>query len=370
MITVSFLPLDRINGSFEPALSEVVLQAVRSGWYIRGALNASFEEEFARFCGTPYCVGVANGLDALTLIFRAYLEMGILQKGDEVLVPANTYIASILSISANGLVPVLVEPQEETFNLDPELLEKAVTSKTRAILAVHLYGRAANMEAIEAVARRCSLKLIEDAAQAHGALCQGKRTGSLGDAAGFSFYPGKNLGCLGDGGAVTTADAELAQMIRALSNYGSSQKYVNVYQGVNSRLDEIQAAVLFLKLSRLDADNAARSCVAERYLREIHNPIVSLPSPGGLQEHVWHQFIVRSSQRDALQRFLQENGVETMIHYPVPPHQQQAYRSGLVYSSLPITEQLAKSVLSLPIHPLLTDDEVSRVIEVLDAFVP
>ncbi len=366
---IPFLPLGQINARYEPVLSQKIEAVVDSGWYILGKEGSAFEASFADFCGVPFCIGCGNGLDALTLIFRAYLELGILKEGDEVLVPANTYIASVLAITQNRLIPVFVEPDDSTFNLDFRLLNEACSSKTRAILPVHLYGRIAHTEELLNFASRRRLLVIEDAAQAHGAVWSGKRTGSLGDAAAFSFYPGKNLGCLGDGGAVTTQDEELAQVIRSLGNYGSHEKYVNDYRGVNSRLDEIQAAALSVKLSGLDADNEKRREIALRYTREIQNENLTLPElPPEERSHVWHLYVIRSNRREMLQAYLREKGIETLIHYPKPPHLQKAYAGKVTHSGLPITEKMAQEVLSIPIHPALTDDDVSYVIEVLNAF--
>jgi len=367
-ISVPFYSLQRVNASFEPAFSETLSRVSASGWYIRGKECSAFETAFANYCGVSHCVGVGNGFDALSLIFRAYKELGNLCAGDEVLVPANTFIASLFAISANGLVPVLVEPDAESCNLNPELLEAAITPKTRAILAVHLYGRVAAMDKITAIAKRHALLLVEDAAQAHGATLCGKRVGSWGDATGFSFYPSKNLGALGDGGAVVTQDSKLAAMIRILANYGSDEKYVMNYQGVNSRLDELQAALLSLKLTRLDEDNKKRNAVAARYLSEINNALIQLPEAGATGEHVWHLFSVRSSMRDALQEHLKQCGVETVIHYPIPPHLQKAYARNLFHGPLPITEMLARTVLSLPMSPLMSDEEVSAVVHAVNSF--
>lgn len=365
---IKFLDLQQTNEFFEPALSLAAKKIIDSGWYIRGRASAEFESAFALFCGVPHCIGVGNGLDALTLIFKAYLELGILKAGDEVLVPANTYIASILAVSETGLIPVLVEPDEGSFNLNPLLLEQALTSKTRAILPVHLYGRVANMDAILLFAKAYDLLVIEDAAQAHGAIYEGDRAGSLGDAAAFSFYPTKNLGALGDGGAVTTKDASLAEAIRTLSNYGSQIKYVNIYKGVNSRLDELQAAFLSVKLPYLDKQNARRREIAMRYLKEIVNPLVRLPQLSNPEEHVWHAFVLRTEQREALQKHLQCLGIETLIYYPKAPHQQEAYKNGLVYETLPITEGIAATVLSIPLNSMLTEAEVTEVIEGVNRF--
>lgn len=365
---IPFLPLKAISASFEPELSEAVGRVVASGWYLLGAENARFEEAFGTYVGTPHCIGVANGLEALTLIFRACIELGWMAEGDEVIIPANTYIASILAVSENRLTPVFVEPDAATCNLDPRRVAEAITSRTRAILPVHLYGRAADMPALCDLARRHGLLVVEDCAQAHGAAIGGRRVGSWGDAAGFSFYPGKNLGALGDGGAVTTANAELAQAVRAIANYGSHRKYVNQYRGINSRLDEIQAAVLSVKLPRLDADNAARRRIARRYLSEIRNPLVRLPqAPDADEENVWHIFPLFAEARDWLQQHLTSCGVQTLIHYPIPPHRQEAY-AAYGSLSLPITERIHREELSLPIHPVMSDREVDLVIEAVNMF--
>ncbi|MBO7684450.1 MAG: DegT/DnrJ/EryC1/StrS family aminotransferase [Kiritimatiellae bacterium] len=338
-----------------------------SGWYLLGDECAAFEREFAAFCGTRHAVGCANGLDALRLIVQA-LGIG---PGDEVIAPANTFIASLIAISAAGATPVLVEPDPATFLIDPALVEGRVTPRTKAVMAVHLYGRAAEMERIREVAARHGLKVIEDAAQAHGAGRGGRRVGSLGDAAGFSFYPGKNLGCLGDGGAVTTDDDALAERIRALRNYGSGEKYHYRYRGTNSRLDEIQAAWLRVKLPHLDADNARRAEIAARYCREISNPAVALPDPPeeGLRppSNVWHVYPVRAARRDDLRRHLADLGVQTVIHYPIPPHRQPAYPEwhGL---SLPVTEAIHDTVLSLPVSPVMTDGQVSEVVAAVNSW--
>ena len=365
---INYLDLKRVSDSFEPELSENVLQTVQSGWYLRGKRGASFEAEFARYCGTDYCVGVGNGLDALTLIFLAYREMGVLQAGDEVIVPANTYIAPILSVIRAGLVPVFCEPRFATCNLNPELIEPLIGERTRAILPVHLYGRAAEMDAICDLASRYGLKVVEDMAQAHGAVYKGRRVGSWGDAAGVSFYPGKNLGALGDGGAVVTSDPELIRVVTALANYGSEKKYVNQYQGVNSRLDEIQAGVLSLKLPRLDADNQQRRVLAQRYLREMNNPKILLPEVDDWEAHVFHIFPVFCAERDRLQTYLAEQGIQTLIHYPIPPHRQEAMRA-YAQQSLPITERIHREELSLPLYPQLTEAEVTCIIDAINRFV-
>lgn len=366
---VRFLDLQKLNQFYEPSLSQEAKKIIDSGFFIRGRACSEFESAFALFCGVPYCVGVGNGLDALTLIFKAYIELGRIKPGDEVIVPANTYIATILAISETGLVPVLVEPDEESFNLDPLLLEKALTPKTRAILPVHLYGRSANMNPILSFAKEHQLLVVEDAAQAHGAYYGKERVGSLGDAAAFSFYPSKNLGALGDGGAVTTKDVSLAQVVRTLSNYGAQKKYVNTYKGVNSRLDEIQAAFLSVKLPYLERHNARRRSIAERYLNEIKNPLIRLPQMGVSEEHVWHAFVLRTDYREEFIKHLQNRGIETLVYYPKAPHQQEAYKTGLVHGDLPITEKIAASVVSIPLNPILTDDEVTEVIQGVNDFV-
>tara|TARA_E500000305_G_scaffold109017_1_gene112934 strand:- start:11861 stop:12964 length:1104 start_codon:yes stop_codon:yes gene_type:complete len=352
---IPFLDLKAINQQYRDELIEAATRVIDSGWYIRGLETERFEKEFSEYCGTKYCVGVANGLDALTLTLRAWKEMGRLKDGDEIIVPANTYIASILAVTENCLKPVLVEPNEQTFNLCPKKTIAAITPKTKAILAVHLYGRISPMPELMALAKKHNLLVLEDGAQAHGASVNGKKAGSWGHAAGFSFYPGKNLGALGDAGAVTTDDPELATTIRALGNYGSLKKYENIYQGVNSRLDEIQAAMLRVKLRYLDYEIENRREVAEYYLRNIANPLIQLPKVELRESHVWHLFVVRSSQRDALQTYLKKHGVQTLIHYPVPPHQQKAYSSGL-FGKYPLTEQIHKSVLSLPISSVFSRD--------------
>lgn len=366
---IKFLDLEKVTASFEPWLSQEVQRVVRSGWYLLGNEVHAFEEAFARYCGASECVGVANGLDALTLVLRGYMEMGLMQEGDEVIVPANTYIATILSITRNGLVPVLCEPDEGTCLIDPSRIELLVTARTKAVMVVHLYGQAADMDAVGQVAARHHLKVIEDAAQAHGAVYKGRRTGNLGDAAAFSFYPGKNLGALGDGGAVVTNDAELAKVVRALANYGSSVKYVFPYKGINSRLDEVQAAVLHHKLPRLDADNECRRRIAERYMAGIRNPLVALPEWREREGHVFHIFAIRCKQRDALQAYLAEQGIQTLIHYPVPPHKQEAYREWND-RSYPITERIHREELSLPVSPVMAEAEADAVIDAINRFSP
>lgn len=375
---IKFLDLKAINDSFEPELSQSIHRVLDSGWYLLGNEVKAFEQEYAAYIGTKHCIGVANGLDALRLILKAYIELGIMHEGDEIIVPANTYIASILAITDNRLIPVLVEPDLNTYNLNPFLIEEKITERTKGIMLVHLYGQNAMHPEIQRLIEKYNLKLIEDNAQAAGAFYDQKRTGSLGHAAGHSFYPGKNLGCLGDGGAVTTSDDELASVIRALANYGSNQKYVNLYQGLNSRLDEIQAAILRTKLPRLDVDNQRRDEIANYYLNNIKHPDIILPRLDAISNlkletlnfgltHVWHLFVIRTQYRDKLQQYLTENSIQTLIHYPIPPHKQQAYRSynGL---SLPLTESIHSEVVSLPLDPIMTMDEVSHVIKAVNTF--
>jgi dTDP-4-amino-4,6-dideoxygalactose transaminase len=364
---IPFLSLKDVNASFEPELSNRIREIAASGWYISGSENKVFQREFANYCGALHCIGVANGLDALILILRGYKELGFMQDGDEVIVPANTYIASILAISANNLVPVLVEPDIDTCVIDTSKIEENITKKTRAIMVVHLYGRTVDMDKVSALAHAYNLKVIEDAAQAHGALYNGRRTGNLGDAAGFSFYPGKNLGCLGDGGAVTTNDSVLAEIVRTLANYGSQQKYVNKYKGLNSRLDEIQAAVLLVKLKRLDKDNQRRRDIARYYRNTIKNPYIILPQVSDEMQHVWHIFPIRCFQRDQLQKYLTEDGIQTLIHYPIPPHKQEAFKEWN-HLQFPITEQIHREELSLPMSPVMNDGEIERVVEILNNY--
>lgn len=365
---IKFLDLQKIAQLYEPELSRSVQNVISSGWYLLGNECRSFEKEFSEYCGVKYCIAVANGLDALRLIFRAYIEMNVLSEGDEVIVPANTYIASILAITENRLKPVLVEPSLDTYNIDPERIEAAVTEKTRAILLVHLYGQCAYDAKIAQIARKYGLKIIEDAAQAQGARTpEGRRTGSLADAAGFSFYPGKNLGALGDAGAVTTSDDKLAEVVRSIANYGSSKKYVNDFKGLNSRMDEIQAAVLRIKLKHLDEDNNRRREVAAFYSSNIKNQKLILPSCSHSEAHVWHLYVVRTENRDHLQDHLSRNEIQTLIHYPIPPHKQQAYREWN-HLSFPITETIHQQVLSLPISQVLEEEEISRVVEAINSY--
>lgn len=364
---ISFLDLQSTNAQYRAELIEACTRVIDSGWYISGNELSQFEQGFAAFCGSAHCIGVANGLDALTLTLRAWLELGRLQPGDEVIVPANTYIASILAISANGLTPVLVEPDAASFNLSPAEARTAITAKTRAILPVHLYGQLADMPAIMALAREYGLLVLEDAAQAHGAAIGGKRAGSWGDAAGFSFYPGKNLGALGDAGAITTHDSELAQTLRALRNYGSHEKYKNLFKGVNSRLDEIQAAMLRVKLSKIELETQHRRAISAIYLQNIHHPSVQLPQVASSEQHVWHLFVVRTNQRTALQQHLAAQDIQTLIHYPIPPHQQQAYAEWNA-QSYPLTEAMHQEVLSLPMGPTLSEADALKVTAAVNGF--
>lgn len=369
---IKFLDLQAINSSYEPELSQAIKRVLDSGWYVLGDEVEAFEREYGEYITTQHCIGVANGLDALRLILKAYIELGVMCEGDEIIVPANTYIASILAITENRLVPVLVEPDNGTYNINPLLIEEKITDRTKGIMLVHLYGQNAMHHEIKSLVEKYSLKLIEDNAQAAGAYCGSKRTGALGHAAGHSFYPGKNLGALGDGGAVTTDDGELAEVIRALANYGSSKKYMNDYQGFNSRLDEIQAAILRVKLARLDADNLCRQEIAEYYLENIKHSDIVLPTIGYLhaakmQGHVWHLFVVRTIYRDQLQHYLSEHGIQTQIHYPVPPHKQKAYRHWET-CSCPITEAIHNEVLSLPISPIMCTTDVNKVVEAVNEF--
>ncbi len=365
---IPFLDLQQINAPYEAQFHTQLQAMLDKGWYILGEQVQQFETEFAAYCGTSYCIGVANGLDALTLIMRAYIELGQLQKGDEVLVPANTYIASILAIIEAGLVPILVEPNPNTFLVEAHELEQNRSPKTKAALVVHLYGQLPDMESISAWAKTNNILLIEDAAQAHGAqLNSGKKAGNLGDAAGFSFYPGKNLGALGDAGAVTTNDAKLAEVIQHLRNYGSMQKYHNTYLGLNSRLDELQAAFLRIKLPQIDQDNAHRRAIAARYSAEISNPKIQLPIYTGQADQVFHLYVIRTEQRDQLQAYLAQHEIQTLIHYPIPPHKQNAL-SAWNTQSFPITEAIHREVLSLPISPVMSHAQVDRVIAVLNSY--
>ncbi len=389
MRKIAFLDLKQVNAPYMDSLKSAASAVVESGWYIRGSFVERFEKEFAAYCGYAHGVGVGNGLDALTLMLRAEIELGRIAPGDEILVPANTYIATVLAVNAAGLVPVLVEPDEKTFNIDPSKLEAACSPKTRGILAVNLYGRLADMPAIWKFAEARGLLVFEDAAQSHGARFNsgaqsnaGAKSAAIKSAAvAYSFYPTKNLGALGDAGMVVTDDAELARVVRMLGNYGSEQKYVNRYRGVNSRLDEIQAAFLLAKLPHLDAWNERRREIAARYVREVCNPLLRLPEiPADPKEHVWHVFTLRTPDgktRDALQKYLETRGIGTLIFYPIPPHRQEAYAAGSegecallpVDPKFPIAESMAETVISVPVSQVLTDDEVGEIIGALNEFV-
>lgn len=378
---IKFLDLQKINSQYADALKQAAAEVIDSGWYLLGERVKRFEQHLAEYIGIRHAIGVGNGLDALRLILKAYIELGMMQEGDEVIVPANTYIATILAITDNRLKPVLVEPDINTYNLDISLVEQHITERTRAIMVVHLYGQVCWGIELERIAKKYNLKIIEDNAQAIGAEWEGRKTGALGDAAGFSFYPGKNLGALGDAGAVTTNDDQLAEVVRALAIYGSRQKYVNEYQGLNSRLDELQAGFLDVKLRFLDAENQRRREVAAYYCEHITNPDIILPIRNftlsavegqqsairNLKSHVWHLFVIRHPNRDALQKYLTENGIQTLIHYPIPPHKQLAYKEwkGQI---LPITEQIHQEVASLPISPVISVEEMKKVVKYLNAF--
>lgn len=367
MEEIKFLDLQRVNASYEPQLTEAIARVVRSGWYLRGEETAAFEREFASYCGARYAVCVGNGLEALTLIFKAYCRLCGWKPGDEVIVPANTFIATFLAVNEAGLTPVPCEPLPENGLIDVRQASFLITPRTRAIVAVHLYGAVCDMEPLRQLAASRGLKVVEDAAQAHGGLYRGERAGHLGDAAAFSFYPGKNLGALGDAGAVTTDDEELAQMVRALGNYGSYVKYVNCYKGLNSRIDEVQAAALRVKLPRLDRENERRRQLARLYLREMSHPDVTLPVVDDWDAHVFYVFAVRCPHRDALQQHLRREGIGTLIHYPVPPHKQEAYPEWN-HRSYPITEQIHREILSLPVSAVMTDEEAHRVAQAVNSF--
>ncbi|MBN1187873.1 MAG: DegT/DnrJ/EryC1/StrS family aminotransferase [Bacteroidales bacterium] len=368
---IKFLDLKKINDSFEPEISQAIKRVLDSGWYLLGEETKAFEAEYAAYIGTKHCIGVANGLDALRLILRAYIEMGTMKEGDEIIVPANTYIATILAITENRLKPILIEPNINTYNIDPYLIEGKITCKTKAIMIVHLYGRDAMHPEIERLVNKYNLKLIEDNAQAHGCMHGQKITGSLGDAAGHSFYPGKNLGALGDGGAVTTDDEDLAEIIQNIANYGSRIKYENLYKGVNSRLDEIQAAILRVKLSRLDEVNQIRREIVQFYFDNIRNSNITLPRTKEkitiTNSHVWHLFVIFCEQRDNLQKYLSDNSIQTSIHYPIPPHKQKCF-SEWNTMSLPITESIHQNILSLPISHTLNQPELNYIIDNINKF--
>ena len=364
---IPFLDLKAVNDKYRIELKEACSRVIDSGWYIQGNELATFESNFATYCGTNYAIGVANGLDALVLTLRAWKEMGKLHDGDEVIVPANTYIASVLAITANELVPVLVEPNVNTYNLCPIKTRAAITSKTKAILAVHLYGQITPMRDLMILAEENELLVLEDCAQSHGAELNGRRCGSWGHAGGFSFYPGKNLGALGDAGAITTNDLELANTLYALRNYGSHTKYVNKFQGVNSRLDEIQAAMLNIKLKYLNSEIINRRRIANIYLNEINNSLVELPKVSSDKSHVWHLFVIKTKYRDKFQEYLKDNNVETLIHYPIPPHKQEAYLN-FKNLDLPITERIHDTILSLPISPVLDLDSVKLIVKLINNY--
>ena len=364
---IAYLPLHKINDLHNEELRAAVNRVLDSGWYLNADATRQFETHYAEYIGTRHCVGCGNGLDALKLILLAYMEMGVMQEGDEVIVPANTYIASILAITACGLTPVLVEPDINTLQIDDARIERAITSRTKAVMIVHLYGRCAYTQKIADICKKSNLKLIEDNAQAHGCTFEGQKTGSLGDAAAHSFYPGKNLGALGDAGAITTNDEELASLARALGNYGSSKKYVHDYKGCNSRIDEIQAAVLDVKLLYLDDENNRRKEIASLYINKVQNPLIHLPLSE--RDSVWHIFPVFCERRDELQQYLRENGVETQIHYPIPPHKQQCFKEWN-QQSFPITEQIHSQELSIPCHQAMTKEEVDMIIDLLNSFTP
>lgn len=366
---IKYLDLEKINSRFSHEIEEAFRRVLRSGWYLKGLETEKFEKNYASYIGSDYAVGCGNGLDALSLILMAYKEMGFMRPGDEIIVPANTYIASILAIERNGLKPILIEPNPHTLQINPNLIEPLITSKTRALMIVHLYGRCAFSEQIADLCKKYGLKLIEDNAQAHGVKYGDMRTGSLGDAAGHSFYPGKNLGALGDAGAVTTNDRELTEIIRSLGNYGSDEKYIFNYKGINSRIDEIEAAVLNIKLPFLDSDNIRRTEIALRYFNNVNNPFISLPHKTFLDNNVFHIFPVFTSHREELQKYLKAEGIETLIHYPVPPHKQHCL-SKFNHLTFPITERIHHQEISLPVSPILDDNEIDSIISVLNNFEP
>nr|AXY99957.1 qdtB [Proteus penneri] len=369
---IDFLNLKNINEKYQNELKDACSRVIDSGWYIMGKELSNFEKEFSVYCGTQYSIGVANGLDALTLVLRAWKELGKVKSGDEVIIQANTYIASILAITENNLIPVLVEPDIHTYNLSCKNIRAAITDKTKVILPVHLYGQISPMPEIMAIAKEYNLLVLEDCAQAHGASINGKKAGSWGNAAGFSFYPGKNLGALGDAGAITTNNSQLAEVLFALRNYGSHKKYQNLYQGVNSRLDEIQAAMLRVKLKYLDHETITRQQIALTYLKNINNPLISLPLSvenykSNIENHVWHLFVIKTKYRDLLSKYLTSKNIATMIHYPTPPHKQNAYKEWNNYY-LPETEKLHKEVLSIPLSPVLSNEEIQYITDALNEF--
>ena len=366
---IKFLDLQKINKQYSAEIKKVTNEVIDSGWYLLGAKVQLFENNLAKYIGAKHAIACANGLDALRLIYRAYIEMGIMKEGDEVIVPANTYIASLLAITDNKLIPILVEPNLNSYNLDINKIEDVITSKTKAIMIVHLYGQVCFNEKLKDIASKNNLKLIEDNAQAIGASYKTLKTGDLGDAAGFSFYPGKNLGALGDSGGITTSDSELARVIRTIANYGSELKYQNQFKGLNSRMDEIQAGILSVKLKYIDDANSVRKTIAKYYLSNINNPKIILPQivNENTESHVWHLFVIRSERRDDLQKYLEKNGIQTIIHYPIPPHKQNCYKELNSYN-LKITEKIHNEVLSLPISPVLDNKDMIRIVEVVNNF--
>lgn len=365
---IKFLDLQKINLQHQEEIEQALLNTFRSGWYLLGEQLEKFEHSLAEYIGVQHTVGVANGLDALRLIFKAYIEMGVLKEGDEVIVPANTYIASILAITDNNLKPIFVEPNINSFNIDLLKIEEAITQRTKAIMIVHLYGQAVYSQGLSQLAKKYNLKVIEDNAQAIGAYWENTKTGNLGDAAGFSFYPGKNLGAIGDAGAVTTNDDSLAETVRALGNYGSKEKYVNIYKGLNSRMDEIQAAILNIKLKYIDLENQKRRKVAQFYNEHITNAEIVLPiHPSDPNQHVWHLYVIRSNYRDELQKFLNKNGIQTLIHYPIAPNKQLAYRN-FNHLNFPITNLIHKSVISLPISSVMVEKEMETIVNCINLF--
>ena len=372
---IKFLDLQKINAQYTDELKQIATEVIDSGWYLSGEKVHQFEQDLSNYIGRKHVIGVGNGLDALRLILRAYIEMGVMQEGDEIIVPANTYIATILAITDNRLKAVLVEPDINTYNLDINLIEEKITSRTRAIMIVHLYGRVCWSEQLVEIAKKHHLKIIEDSAQAIGAEWKGIKSGALGDAAGFSFYPGKNLGALGDSGAVTTNDSILAETIRAIANYGSKEKYKNIYQGLNSRMDELQAAFLSIKLKYIDKENQKRREIAQYYHDNIKNENIILPindkekqQIGNNLKHVWHLFVIRTSNRDSLYKYLSQNGIQSLIHYPVAPHKQQAYKRLFGNMNLPVTEKIHNEVLSLPISSVLEEDEIILIVKIFNSY--
>lgn len=360
---IKFLDLYKINQRYRKQTDAKIKEILDSGRYVLGENNKIFCKNFAEFCGTKYCLGVSNGLAALNLILKAY----DFSQNDEIIVPANTFIATILAITENNLKPVFIEPALDTYNIDINKIEKAITKKTKAIIPVHLYGQAVQMDEIFNIAKKYNLKIIEDAAQAHGAIYKNKRTGNLSDAAAFSFYPGKNLGCCGDGGAITTNDEQLFDKLSAVANYGSNEKYYHIYKGINSRLDEIQAAILNIKLKFLDEDNEKRRKISQYYRQNIKNKKIILPQVYDENAHVWHIFALRTQNRDELKNYLYKNEIETIIHYPIPPHKQKAYPE-FNELSLPVTEKIHNETLSIPISPVMTKEEVSYVVDVINKY--